>query len=104
MQKENCVPNQSQSLQCTYFHVCFCVSTKFHGWEIQTLETVQWQAQYHKDGNWTLGFLIPNISLFPLKSFFWQYVGFPGGAGGKERACQYKKHKTPEFVSYGKNP
>ena len=32
------------------------------------------------------------LFMFPLLS-----LGFPGGAGGKEPACQGRKHKSPSF-------
>ena len=33
-----------------------------------------------------------SLFMFPLLS-----LGFPGGAGGKEPACQGRKHKSPSF-------
>ena len=51
-----------------------------------------------------------NNKLLLLKPLCFQMVcnavrGFPGGAGGKEPACQWKKHKTHEFHPWvGKIP
>ena len=35
---------------------------------------------------------ISSLFMIPLLS-----LGFPGGAGGKEPACQGRKHKSPSF-------
>ena len=37
------------------------------------------------------------LSHFPFLSFFYIYTGFPGGAGGKESTCQWRRHKKCEF-------